>query len=340
MRKVLSILLSIALLLIITMFLAWRWYQGELNKPLNISNPYKLTLTSGQGLSNVARQLQQDGLLERTEVLKLLAREKGTASQIKAGQYELEVGTTPKQLFDILVEGKVVLEQVTIPEGYTFKEMLDVLHKNDNINATLKDKTSAAIMDLLGKDGEHPEGRFLPETYRFAKGTDDLTILSQAYTAMQEVLNDAWEQKSPDSLLKTPYEALTLASIIEKETGIFSEQPTIAGVFNARLKKGMRLQTDPTVIYGMGDAYNGNIRKKDLRTDTPYNTYTRSGLTPTPIALPGRNAILAAVNPEQHNKLYFVATGDGDGRHYFSENLAEHNKAVQRYLKKYRENNR
>lgn len=337
MRKLLSTIIGIAAFFGLLFFMAWQWYQAEINKPMNIKDSYELTVVSGQGLSNVAHKLKKDKLINRIEVLKLLAREQGSANQIKAGQYKLETGTTPKQLLQMLVEGKVVLEQVTIPEGYSFKEMLAVLHKNKNITSTLKGKSRKEIMTLLGNGNKHPEGLFLPETYHFAKGTDDITILKQAYSAMEDVLREAWEQKSSDSLLKTPYEALILASIIEKETGVFSEQATIAGVFNSRLKKGMRLQTDPTVIYGMGDAYDGNIRKKDLQTDTPYNTYTRSGLPPTPIALPGRNAILAAVKPEKHNKLYFVATGDGDGRHYFSKDLEEHNEAVQRYLRKLRQ---
>jgi len=337
-RKFLTIILTLALLISAVLFAAWRWYKAEINKPLNIDTHYSLTIEPGQGLSNVAYQLKSDEVIHNIEVLKLLGRELGTADQIKAGHYEIRVGTTPIQLLDIIIQGKVILEQVTIPEGYTFKEMLTVLHNNKNLEPTLQGKSVVEIMQILGKGDEFPEGRFLPETYRFAQGTEDTVILQQAYSAMENVLAEAWQEKSSDSELKTPYEALILASIIEKETGVFSEQATIAGVFNSRLKKRMRLQTDPTVIYGMGDAYNGNIRKKDLQTDTPYNTYTRFGLPPTPIALPGRNAIMAAVKPEKHNKLYFVATGNGDGRHYFSANLEEHNKAVQRYLRKYREN--
>jgi len=337
-RKILYFLVILAAGFFLLAFFAWQRYSAVLNAPLAISEDYHLTVAAGQGLSNVAQHLKADGLIDRVEWLKILARRQGNADQIKAGQYQFPPGTTLQQLYDMLIEGKVVLEQITVPEGYTFRQMLAVIHAKPTITATLKNKSDKEIMRILGLDGQHPEGQFLPETYRFAAGTEDLAILRQALAAMQSVLQQAWAQKSADSELQSAYEALILASIIEKETGVFDEQATIAGVFNARLKKGMRLQTDPTVIYGMGSAYNGNIRKKDLQTDTPYNTYTRSGLPPTPIALPGKNAIYAAVNPEKHNKLYFVATGKGDGRHYFSATLEEHNQAVQRYLRRYRQN--
>jgi len=338
-RKFLITIVLLGLLSFVGMFLTKQWYESLVQQELNISDKYTLLVNKGAGLSSIANQLQKDELIDSVLAFKLLARVEGTANEIKAGEYLLNQGVTPKSLLDILVEGDVVLHQVTIPEGFRFREMLDLLHRNTNLKATLKGKSDAEIMQQLGYPDQHPEGLFLPETYRFEKNSEDVLILKQAYQAMQEVLANAWEQKSEHSVLKSPYEALILASIIEKETGVFDEQATIAGVFNSRLLKGMRLQTDPTVIYGMGDNYAGDIRRRDLQTDTPYNTYTRSGLTPTPISLPGKNAIFAAVNPEIHDKLYFVATGDGDGRHYFSASLEEHNQAVQRYLKKYRAKN-
>jgi UPF0755 protein len=191
-------------------------------------------------------------------------------------------------------------------------------------------------MAALGHAGEHPEGRFFPDTYRFAAKTTDLEILGLAYNSMRRVLEGAWQQRSTDLPFKTPYEALTLASVVEKETGLPAERPRIAGVFVSRLRKGMRLQSDPTIIYGLGARYDGDIRTRDLSTDTPYNTYTRAGLPPTPIALPGRESVLAAVRPEETGELYFVATGDGAGGHHFSKTLEEHNAAVKSYLARLR----
>ena len=335
MRKVgLSILLFV-----LCVVAAFVWYSRAIVTPLNLNAPYQLSVKKGATLNGVAKQLEHDAVISRALLLKLYAKQNKAGHNIKAGEYLLEPGLNIPGLLQKLIDGKVALEQITIPEGMTFREMLSHLHKNSAIDSSLVDASDSEIMSAIGHADEHPEGRFLPETYRFAKGTSDVTLLKQAYSAMQNVLSIAWEKKSQDCELSSPYEALILASIIEKETGVFDEQATISGVFNSRLRKGMRLQTDPTVIYGMGALYNGNIRRKDLETDTPYNTYTRSGLPPTPIALPGSNAIMAAVIPEKHDKLYFVATGDGDGRHYFSSSYVEHQKAVQRYLRKYRQNN-
>ncbi|MBT8141526.1 MAG: endolytic transglycosylase MltG [Gammaproteobacteria bacterium] len=339
MGKLFGGLLLVVLLLSAGLYV---WYQDALVSPLNIatSENYTLNIKKGDTLNAVARRLENDGIISNALLIRLHAKQQNQAHKIKAGQYVLDNKLNIPELLIKLVEGKVVLEQITIPEGLTFREMLALLHNNSNIIPSLKDKSDAEIMLAIGQADVTPEGQFLPETYRFAKGTEDRVILKQSFNAMQEVLKAAWENRNPDIEIKTPYEALILASIIEKETGVFDEQATIAGVFNSRLRIGMRLQTDPTVIYGMGDRYTGNIRKRDLQTDTPYNTYTRSGLPPTPIALPGKNAIMAALNPEQHKKLYFVATGDGDGRHYFSESLAEHQLAVQRYLRNYRKQNK
>ncbi len=333
MRK---ILLSLILIGFVSIAAGYNWYQSALKKPLNIPENYIFEIKKGQTLNSIAETLIKDRVLINDFVLKLYAKSQNNAHLLKAGKYQLSTGLTIPSLLQELIDGKVALEQITIPEGLNFSEMLNLIHSNRNIKATLKNKTVDELMTELGLGNLHPEGRFLPETYSFASGTTDVTILKKANAALEKELEMAWENRSAIGQLKSPYEALILASIIEKETGVFDEQATISGVFHSRLSKGMRLQTDPTVIYGMGDSYTGDIRRSDLTRDTPYNTYTRHGLPPTPIALPGVNAIKAAVNPEKHNKLYFVATGDNDGRHVFSSTLEEHNNAVKEYLKKYR----
>jgi len=317
--------------------ISYYWFNSQLHKPLNIPNGYVLEIKKGQTLNAIAKTLIEDDLLDSDLVLKIYTKSQKNAHLLKAGKYQLSQDLDIPALLTELVEGKVTLEQITIPEGLNFKEMLNLLHADQNILATQKDKSVNEIMNAIGLPDLHPEGRFLPETYSFAAGTADIVLLKQANEALEQALNNAWKERSANSQLKSAYEALILASIIEKETGVFDEQAIISGVFHSRLSRGMRLQTDPTVIYGMGDSYTGDIRRSDLTTDTPYNTYTRNGLPPTPIALPGVNAINAAVRPEQHNKLYFVATGDNDGRHVFSATLEEHNRAVKQYLRKYRQ---
>ena len=327
-------LLSLIICALISVAGGYLWYESQLSKPLNIKENYVFEIKKGQTLNSIAKKLIEDQVLSDDLVLKLYAKSKNNAHLLKAGKYQLSTELTIPTLLQELIDGKVALEQVTIPEGLNFKEMLVLIHSNESIQATLKGKSVNELMKELGLADLHPEGRFLPETYSFAAGTSDITILKQSNAALEKALQEAWEQRSAAGQLKSPYEALILASIIEKETGVFDEQATISGVFHSRISRGMRLQTDPTVIYGMGDSYTGDIRRSDLSADTPYNTYTRNGLPPTPIALPGVNAIKAAVNPEKHNKLYFVATGDNDGRHIFSATLEEHNKAVKQYLRK------
>jgi UPF0755 protein len=230
----------------------------------------------------------------------------------------------------------VVLETLTVVEGWTFADMRRVLEAHPQLKQTLRGKETADIMAAIGHAGEHPEGRFFPDTYRFAAGTTDRELYSLAYRKMAEALDAAWNNRAAGLPIQNAYEALTLASIVEKETGLASERPRIAGVFVTRLKRNMRLQTDPTVIYGIGPSYDGNIRERDLRTDTPYNTYTRGGLPPTPIALPSREALEAVTHPQETGDIFFVATGNGDGSHVFSATLEEHNAAVARYLAKLR----
>jgi UPF0755 protein len=278
---------------------------------------------------SAARQIADAGVPVQPIMLEFLVRVTGMGVKIKAGSYELKPGTTPLGLIDQLVRGELAQESLAVIEGWTFKQMRQAIAAH----TALKHETTAlSEQDLLAKiapDYKQAEGLFFPDTYRFAKGSSDLQIYKLAHTEMMKRLNAAWAARDPALPYKTPYEALVMASIIEKETGQRSERNMIAGVFVNRLSRGMLLQTDPTVIYGMGDQYQGNIRKRDLQIDTPYNTYTRPGLPPTPIALPGAESLEAAFNPAKTDALYFVSRGDGTS--YFSNNLADHNAAVNKY---------
>lgn len=252
---------------------------------------------------------------------------------IKSGEYLLPSGITPIEILDWLQKATAVQYRVTFIEGWTFKEVLAALRTQEALDHQLQGLDADQVMDKLGYSGQHPEGRFFPDSYDFTRGTTDMSILQRAWKKMDAALAQAWGRRAMDISIKTPYEALIMASIVEKETGLGSERPEISGVFDRRLKKKMRLQTDPTVIYGMGDAYQGNIRKQDLQTDTPYNSYTRHGLPPTPICMPGQAALDAAVRPLAGESLYFVAKGDGS--HLFSKDYKDHQKAVRQYqLKK------
>src|SRR5262245_19230716 len=312
--------------------LAWR----ELNAPLPIAaaDGEWLRVPSGTPFHRVAAELGQRGLMDKPFLLRWYAGATGDAKRVRAGEYQLTPGTTSVTLLAKLVAGDVYLHQITIVEGSRFAEVLDALRAHPAIAATTLD--GAAIMNALGAPGVHPEGQFFPDTYRFPYGTSDLDVLRIAHEALVQRLQEAWRNRSPDLLLKTDYEALILASIIEKETSLPAERKLIAGVFHERLRRNMRLQTDPTVIYGLGEAFDGDLRKQDMSRDTPYNTYTRAGLPPTPIALPGAGSIEAAVSPEVTGALYFVATGRGDGSHYFSATLEEHERAVRDYLRQLR----
>lgn len=291
-----------------------------------------LLVKPGSSLRAVARDLAEQQVLEHPAYLVLLGRYLDLDSRIKAGEYQLAPGLTPEQLLHQLSEGKVVQHGITLIEGETFKQMMARLRLDPVLEHTLVSDRPEDVMREIGYPGLHPEGRFLPETYYFPRGTTDVDLLRRAYLDMENFLQQAWPERDPGLPFDTPYEALILASIVEKETAVPEERPRIAGVFVRRLEKGMKLQTDPTVIYGMGDSYDGDIRFRDLRQDTPYNTYTRSGLTPTPIAMPGREALLAVLHPASGKELYFVARGDGS--HHFSATLKEHNRAVDRYQRK------
>lgn len=291
--------------------------------------PYEFTVKSGASLRAVARTLAADGLLREAQSFWILGRILGKDKAIQAGTYRLEAAATPVELLEKLARGDVVLVDLAFLEGTTFRQWLALLARNANVRQSLAGRAEAEVRAMVGWPEGSPEGWFFPDTYRFAPGTADAEILKRAHAAMRRRLAQAWEARAPDLPLATAYEALILASIVEKETGKPEERDLIASVFVNRIRKGMRLQTDPTVIYGMGEAFDGNIRKKDLLEDTPWNTYTRDGLPPTPIAMPGAASIAAATRPARSEYLYFV--GKGDGSHQFSRSLEEHNRAVARY---------
>ena len=298
-----------------------------------------LTVKSGATVRAVLAELDAKGALADRRAVELELRVRGWP-RIKTGHYEIPAAASPQDILRQLEEGRVVLEALTIVEGWTFSDMRRVIEAHPQVKVTLRGKEISAIMAATGHAGEHPEGRFFPDTYRFAAGTSDRELYALAYRKMTEALDSAWATRAAALPLASAYEALILASIVEKETGLASERPRIAGVFTTRLRRNMRLQTDPTVIYGIGPAYDGNIRERDLRTDTPYNTYTRAGLPPTPIALPSREAIVAVTRPVETGDIFFVATGAGDGSHVFSSTLEAHNAAVAQYLKRLRNQRR
>jgi len=285
--------------------------------------------TSARGVADV---VARSGVDVSPLLLHLWFRLSGDARQIRAGSYEIERGTTPRTLLRKLVRGEESLRSLTLVEGWTFRQLREALARAPDLRRDTATLADAAIMEQLGRMGQHPEGRFFPDTYSYAKGSSDLKLLALALRTMDRHLQSAWERRAPDSPLRAPEEVLILASIIEKETGTDADRTLIAGVFVNRLRLGMMLQTDPTVIYGMGQQFDGNLRKKDLQTDTPWNTYTRGGLPPTPIAMPGRQSLVAAVAPAATKALYFVARGDGSS--VFSTNLDEHNRAVNQYQRK------
>jgi len=300
--------------------------HGKLPLP---KTPFEFTVRSGATLKSVSRQLHEAALLPDSQTLWLLGRVTQQAAGIQAGTYRLDKPASPLEILQKLNDGDVVPVTVTFVEGITFADMRRQLEATPEVKVLLKGLTDTDVLKRVGATETHPEGLFYPDTYRFASGTSDLELLRKSYQTMQKKLAEAWSQRQPDLPYKGPYQALIMASIIEKETGRGEERPLIGSVFINRLRVPMRLQTDPTVIYGMGRGFDGNIRKRDLTADTPYNTYTRDGLPPTPIAMPGWGSLLAAVKPQASDRLYFVAKGDGS--HYFSRTLEEHNRAVAKY---------
>ena len=336
-RVVVLAALSLALLLGATAFAAVQMNRF-LHSPMTVdASGAEFIVEPGSSFRAVSDELESLGYISSSLFFRTWARLTGQAAAIHAGDFYIESGTTPVEFLDQLTSGEVMLYSFTIIEGWNYRELLAALHTNEHVQATLTDEDWPAFLEELGASHSHPEGLFLPETYRFPRGTSDRQVLKQAYELMQEVLQEEWGGKAEDLLVSTPYEALILASIIEKETARGDERQRISGVFTRRLEKGMRLQTDPTVIYGIGPAFNGNLTRRDLRTDTPYNTYTRGGLPPTPIAMPGRAAIHAALHPSDGDELYFVATGLGDGSHAFSTTKEEHDAAVAEYLRRLRQ---
>ena len=315
---------------------AWR-FSTWLETPLPLDRPAIIAIPKGQPLSITARELAEKGYVKHPRFLVLYARFTGADQRVRAGEYEVQPGTTPRGLLEQFESGKVVQYSVTLIEGRTFDEFRAELAKSKELIQTLEDHSDEAVMAALGEPGQHPEGLFFPDTYLFPRGTSDVEILRQARERMRKELAKAWEQRVPDLPLQTPYEALILASIVEKETGLASERARIAGVFPERLRIGMRLQTDPTVIYGLGKMFDGNLRRADLERDGPYNTYMRPGLPPTPITNPGAEALLAAVRPDERGELFFVATGLGDGSHTFSRDHDAHEAAVKKYLSRLRQ---
>jgi len=319
-------------------FWLWQRYTGFADAPLSgIEAGESVVIEPGDSLPVVLRKLREVGVSDG-EILewRVLARQLRADGKLQVGEYALEPGTSARELLKAMRDGKVVQRRFTIVEGWNIRELRAALATATPLKQDAKELDDAALMKALGRPGQHPEGRFLPETYQYTRGDSDLDVLKRANAAMDKALAAAWAKRQPDTVLKTPDEMLVLASIVEKETGIASERPQIAGLFVQRLRIGMRLQTDPTVIYGIGPGYDGNIRKRDLLTDTPYNTYTRAGLPPTPIAMPGVDALDAVARPAPSEFLYFVAAGDGSGRHLFAQTLAEHQANVRTYLQQYR----
>jgi UPF0755 protein len=339
MPRALKILAGVLIVVAATAIVFAIQFTRFLDAPIDVpEDGVEFEIRSGAAFRQVADDLGSRGIISDPVFFRAYARMSGQAGNIQAGEYVLDAELTPRTLLDKFVSGEVRLYSFTIVEGWTFRELLAALADDPVVESTLAYEDWPALLADIGAAESHPEGLFLPETYRFPKGTTDVDLLRQAYELQVSVLKEAWESRAVGLPLNSPYDALILASIVEKETALASERPRIAGVFTRRLQTGMRLQTDPTVIYGIGVDFNGNLTRRDLRTDTPYNTYTRRGLPPTPIALPGAAAIQAAVNPADGTELFFVATGLGDGSHKFSDTKDEHDQAVQEYLARQRAN--
>lgn len=339
MKFIIKTLILLSLIAIVGMsFMLYTQYNQYLDEKINLSNgSANFEVVKGSSLTAVARKLESEGILKPARNFRVLAKLQKLENKVKAGEYQLTSEMTALDVLKTITSGKSLQYKLALIDGKTFKEAIEQIKSSENLKHTLSDEDYENIGEKLGVDYSSPEGLLFPDTYNFPKNTTDLEFIERSYKQLQDHLQQAWEARDPQETIKSPYEALILASIVEKETGDESERPMIARVFLNRLEIGMMLQTDPTVIYGMGEDYDGNIRKKDLRTDTPYNTYTRTGLPPTPIALAGKAAINAVMHPPEGDALYFVAKGDGSGQSYFSKSLAEHNRAVKKYLKNMRD---
>lgn len=322
-------IVSLVMLLVL---LAAAWLSYYAFMPLSLpALPFEFDVKQGSSLKSTAREMQQAGLLAQQWPFVLLARSLGKSMQLKAGNYELKHPVSPLELLQIITKGEFSQRRISVIEGWTFRQFRDALNSHRYIAHDTTGLSDREILQRIGAVENHPEGLFFPDTYNFVSGSSDLAILRIAYHTMQQRLQEAWATRDVTLPLKTPYHALILASIVEKETGTASDRSMIAGVFVNRLRKNMMLQTDPTVIYGIGVTFDGNLRRRDLLADTPYNTYRRRGLTPTPIALPGMAALQATLHPAQTDALYFVARGDGSS--HFSSSLIAHNRAVNQYQK-------
>ncbi len=325
-RLIVWSILAAILMVAILVFQLLRFQHGNIALP---QQPTIFLIKSGSNIKSIAQDLSIQKIIDDPWLFILLAKVKGVETRVRAGEYQIEAEMTPEELLEKFTQGSAIQYSFTVIEGWSFRQMLAAIADDPVIEYTLGDKTDEEIMDLLGYPDLHPEGLFFPDTYRFPKGTSDVDFLRRAYQVMQKHLAREWSQRDSGLPLQSSYDALILASIIEKETGAGFERPLIGGVFIQRLRKNMRLQTDPTIIYGLGENFDGDIRFRDLKKDTPYNTYLHAGLTPTPIALPGLEAIRAALHPAKTEALYFVSKGDGT--HHFSATLEEHNAAVKRY---------
>jgi UPF0755 protein len=320
------------LLVLVSVILFAGWFAYQVNKPVRLpAVPYEFSIEPGSSLKSVAKQLADAGVLHDVWSFVLLSRAMGLASSLKAGDYEIAESTSLLQLLERITKGDINQSEIRFIEGWTFAQLRQTLDAHPAVRHDTTNLSGREILQLIGASETAEEGLFFPDTYFFAKGSSDTAILRRAYHAMQNHLNIAWAERATNLPLADPYQALILASIVEKETGKESDRTMVAGVFVNRLRLSMLLQTDPTVIYGLGDRFDGNLRKKDLLTDQEYNTYTRRGLPPTPIAMPGLASIQAALNPAKTDALYFVAKGKGES--HFSNNLAEHNRAVSKYQK-------
>ena len=325
--------LIFVLLLLIASAAGWGYFQvkSTLDKPVLIEQQTFITVKTGTSFRRLLTQLSDDKIMALSPWLRWVGYLEPTLTDIKAGTYAIKAQATLQSVLTMITEGKEYQYAITLVDGERFSEWRELLQADPHLKHTSDGMTQTQISTAIGIDNDKVEGYFLPNTYHFTAGTSDISILKRAHVAMMKELDLAWQQRAKDSPLKTPYQALIMASIIEKETAVASERGLVASVFMNRLRANMPLQTDPTVIYGMGDKYHGNITKKDLRTPTAYNTYTMRGLPPTPIAMPSKAAIMAAVDPDNSDFYYFVA--DGKGGHKFSTTLVEHNRAVRAYLK-------
>ncbi|MDP1665937.1 MAG: endolytic transglycosylase MltG [Methylobacter sp.] len=318
-------------LLMLSFASGWVWmdYQSALHHPALVDKAVTIEIEKGDSLDRISDKLVAQQLAVKPFWFKVIAFQENALKKLKTGEYELTSGLTAPQILALFVQGKTKQHAITFPEGWSFKEMLHEIEKNSNLEHTLNSVDFGSVMAKFKSDMQSPEGLFFPDTYFFEKHTTDVSLLKRAYDKMQLALQQEWLNKEEGLPFKTPYEALILASIVEKETGSAAERPLIAGVFIRRLEQNMLLQTDPTVIYGMGESYQGDIKSKDLTTATPYNTYVISGLPPTPIAMPGRDALYAVLHPDKGDSLYFVARGDGT--HVFSATLKDHIIAVDQF---------